>query len=29
MDEDKFSAYFRQKMINYGGNYDEISNSLN
>ena len=28
VDEDKFSAYFRDKVINYGGSYDGIVNSL-
>lgn len=28
IDEDKFSAYFREKTINYGGNFDRINNSL-
>lgn len=28
IDEDKFSTYFREKVVNYGGNFDFILNNL-
>lgn len=28
IDEDKFNAYFREKIINYGGNFDYIANKI-